>query len=319
MPRLPAELTDVIVDFLYGDEESLANCSLVCKEWLPTARYHIIKKLLLYPWNVEAFMNLITHPSATLVPHIHHLKIYLIDPGHTKLFHAMFLCLPRFKFLRRLELQGGIAWTSFTASSVDGLICKSVTDMTLVDLPFNDFTDVMSVVASFPSLKRLSVINPRFFRQTSSHMTPGLDLAHFLQHTRLPNIHDLVVIEVPDQPTYFLDWFSCHGTLVNSLSVALGSLKLPSLNQYLQVLGPSLLFLQVDVRLSSVGAYPSFFSNHQFYLLNSTSRNIPFRVESVLQHPSAEATFLQLQFQITPYHVIYDSINACESNVLVYR
>ena len=50
-PYVPAELTDIVVDLLHDDEESLATCALVCKGWLPAARYHLFRELLLHPWN----------------------------------------------------------------------------------------------------------------------------------------------------------------------------------------------------------------------------------------------------------------------------
>jgi hypothetical protein len=146
-------------------------------------------------------------------------------------------------------------WCRYSASSIDSLVsaCKSVTDLTLDGLTFHNTPGFCSTIARFPSLKRLSV-NKATFICHPSHLTPGLDVADLLQHTRPPNIHDLEVIEKPDHQTHILDWFSSHSTLVNSLSVTLPSLGLPSLNQYLQVLGPSLLFLQMNVRFCLEGA-----------------------------------------------------------------
>lgn len=40
-PTLPAELIDRIIDFLHHDKRSLADCSLVSKLWVTTARYHL--------------------------------------------------------------------------------------------------------------------------------------------------------------------------------------------------------------------------------------------------------------------------------------
>ncbi|KAJ7694332.1 hypothetical protein B0H17DRAFT_1131974 [Mycena rosella] len=36
-----AELTDQVIDHLYADSESLRNCALVARSWVPAARYHI--------------------------------------------------------------------------------------------------------------------------------------------------------------------------------------------------------------------------------------------------------------------------------------
>ncbi|OCH88952.1 hypothetical protein OBBRIDRAFT_733502 [Obba rivulosa] len=37
---LPPELTDKILDYLHDDIASLKACSLACRVWLPSCRYH---------------------------------------------------------------------------------------------------------------------------------------------------------------------------------------------------------------------------------------------------------------------------------------
>jgi hypothetical protein len=254
LPRLPAELTDAIFDFLYDDDEILANCSLVCKEWLPVARYHIVKELRLYARNVEAFVNLITHPSATIVPHVRDLIIDQVEFDHIELFDAMFLRLPRCDFVRRLELRNICCW-SYRVSSIDRLVSafESATDLTLDGITFDNPTNIRSVVARFPSLKRLSVSHPAF-RRDLSQLTARLGVTDVLQHLRPPNIRNLDLSEVYHYHTYILDWFCSHGILVDSLSLELDMSTLPSLSRYLQVLGPSLLFLHMNVRFCPEGA-----------------------------------------------------------------
>ncbi|OBZ66105.1 Glyceraldehyde-3-phosphate dehydrogenase [Grifola frondosa] len=39
-PTLPPELTDRIVDYLHDNFHDLAACSLICRAWLPSCRYH---------------------------------------------------------------------------------------------------------------------------------------------------------------------------------------------------------------------------------------------------------------------------------------
>jgi hypothetical protein len=141
--RLPAELTDIIVDFLHDDEEALASCSLVCRDWLAAARYHVFKELLLHPWNIEAFVNLIAQPSATVVPYIHDLVIDQVKIRHLDLFEAMFLRLRPFEFLRRLELWN-IRWCNYEPLPVDTLVSafSNVTDVRLRNLIFDKPTDL---------------------------------------------------------------------------------------------------------------------------------------------------------------------------------
>ncbi|OCH91671.1 hypothetical protein OBBRIDRAFT_512542 [Obba rivulosa] len=42
---LPAELTDRILDFSHDDEDTLKVCSLVCRAWTPSSRFHMFSTL----------------------------------------------------------------------------------------------------------------------------------------------------------------------------------------------------------------------------------------------------------------------------------
>ncbi|KAF9066123.1 hypothetical protein BDP27DRAFT_1151553, partial [Rhodocollybia butyracea] len=37
----PQELVDEIIGFLHDDKGGLLHCSLVCRAWMPAARYHL--------------------------------------------------------------------------------------------------------------------------------------------------------------------------------------------------------------------------------------------------------------------------------------
>ncbi|OCH94035.1 hypothetical protein OBBRIDRAFT_723682, partial [Obba rivulosa] len=45
--ELPPELTDRIIDFLYGDKYTLAACGLVCRAWVPASRFHLFHSVRL--------------------------------------------------------------------------------------------------------------------------------------------------------------------------------------------------------------------------------------------------------------------------------
>ncbi|KAF9642961.1 hypothetical protein BDM02DRAFT_3104213, partial [Thelephora ganbajun] len=40
-PHLPPEILDYIVDFLYNEPETLKQCCLVSKSWVPRTRKHL--------------------------------------------------------------------------------------------------------------------------------------------------------------------------------------------------------------------------------------------------------------------------------------
>ncbi|KAF7356432.1 CNH domain-containing protein [Mycena venus] len=44
--RLPTEIFERILDFLHADKNALISCSVVCRDWFPTSRYHLFTGLL---------------------------------------------------------------------------------------------------------------------------------------------------------------------------------------------------------------------------------------------------------------------------------
>jgi hypothetical protein len=61
----------------YTTMTRVSRIALSSAKNVPAARYHVFGELHLHPWNVVAFVNLITHPSAIInvVPYIHCLAI----------------------------------------------------------------------------------------------------------------------------------------------------------------------------------------------------------------------------------------------------
>jgi hypothetical protein len=236
MPHLPAELIDTVVDFLHDDEESLANCSLVCKEWVPATRYHIFNNLLLDRWNMEEFVDLITRPSATVALYINHL---IIDQGksrHTDLFQSMFRRLPHFHLLRTLELRNS-RWADSLVFAFGG-----IRDLKLSRCTFANPVHLKTVISSFLSLKRLSVSHTRFLVE---HDDLDQDVAvtmGYIQPLKFPDIDTLELWE-----RHVTSWFPFEGAPIASCSIYLGRFCLSSLNRYLEVLGPSLRNLTLDI------------------------------------------------------------------------
>ena len=237
IPHLPPELSDIIVDFLHDDEESLANCSLVCKDWLPVTRYHIFKNLLLDRWNVEEFVDMITHPSATVAPYIHQLTIDQgKKPRYHHVFQRAFLRLPRFNLLHELELRN-VQWCNFPTGVVDSLISafQRVADVKLSNSAFGSPTHFMSIFTRFRHLKRMSILQTQF---SSLNDDPW-----FTNDSIPPIIQVLELGEI--ESTEIFDWFVSHRIPVISLSVYT-SVPILSLNSYVQLLGPSLVYLAIN-------------------------------------------------------------------------
>lgn len=58
-PRLLAELSDAIIDYLRLDKKTLHAYGLVCKDWLPRARYNMFQAITLHTKNCAAFLQLL--------------------------------------------------------------------------------------------------------------------------------------------------------------------------------------------------------------------------------------------------------------------
>ncbi|EKM48440.1 uncharacterized protein PHACADRAFT_266362 [Phanerochaete carnosa HHB-10118-sp] len=43
--RLPQELFDIIIDNLHSDKDTLKECSLVCRSWVPSSSFHLLRRV----------------------------------------------------------------------------------------------------------------------------------------------------------------------------------------------------------------------------------------------------------------------------------
>lgn len=71
----PPEIVDQILDHLHADRTALETCALVCKDWLPTSRFHIFRSLRLHSNNIDAFFAITSSPNCTLLGHVQHLEL----------------------------------------------------------------------------------------------------------------------------------------------------------------------------------------------------------------------------------------------------
>ncbi|KAJ7664687.1 hypothetical protein B0H17DRAFT_299047 [Mycena rosella] len=53
----PPELVDLLLDFVHSDSTTLSACTLVCRYWLPSARFHLLSQLALDSASVESFLD----------------------------------------------------------------------------------------------------------------------------------------------------------------------------------------------------------------------------------------------------------------------
>ncbi|KIP09924.1 hypothetical protein PHLGIDRAFT_288540 [Phlebiopsis gigantea 11061_1 CR5-6] len=64
--RLPPELCDMIIDFLYDEKPVLSICTLVCRAWLRAARYHLFDSIYVHcEKNLDAFHDFLAYLQST--------------------------------------------------------------------------------------------------------------------------------------------------------------------------------------------------------------------------------------------------------------
>jgi hypothetical protein len=66
-PCLPHEIVDIIIDLVHLDStQSLSDCALVCKAWVPRVRYHQFTTLIIPGYLVKEFVKLLASPLSSL-------------------------------------------------------------------------------------------------------------------------------------------------------------------------------------------------------------------------------------------------------------
>src|SRR5262245_32122092 len=68
---LPREIVDIIIDIVqHSSPQSLFNCALVCRSWVPRARHNQFSDLIVSGPTLAEFVKLLDSPSSTLLDSI---------------------------------------------------------------------------------------------------------------------------------------------------------------------------------------------------------------------------------------------------------
>lgn len=227
-PAFPLELVDLVLDHSHSDKSVLASCSLVCKNWFASARYHLFHTTTLDADNASTFAKVLS-PSSTLPRFIRR-----IDAKDTREDGPW---LP--DMMSQLAILTSVTSISITSnySIMSRTMVQSLrsfarlVELRLVDCAFSSFTDVQELICSFPSLEVLHLevdwlesrlVSPR------AHIHPPSNLRElYLRCDMAP----------------FFDWMLSSPSipLVSTLTLHnVERAEIPSIDRYLRVLGPSL-------------------------------------------------------------------------------
>lgn len=165
MPRVPYELSDYIIDFLHADPSALSACALTCRSWAPAARFHLFRSVTLPNRNFTTPFQRLLHTSPDLGWYVRELTVAKFVDSSTP---AILPALQEPTALERAlpHIFAGIpALRTLSLSHVDmkcipnlkGLQHPSVSALSMSYCQFNQFADIVDLVACFPNLAELSI------------------------------------------------------------------------------------------------------------------------------------------------------------------
>jgi hypothetical protein len=160
IPTLPPEIIDIVTDFLFDDKSTLANMTLVCKAFLPSARLHLFDTLIIATYQfwelVEDGVQVseISDIFASFASLVHHLEFRdHEDDGELQGWMDVFLpCLSLLKSVTILSLRH-FGWKARVEIRNELFTCFSgVSELTII---CGWFPDIVLSTLQFPLLEGL--------------------------------------------------------------------------------------------------------------------------------------------------------------------
>ena len=158
-PDLPSEILDLITDFLYDEPETLRQCCLVSKSWIPRTRKHIFTTVAFHTdYDLQAWKKAFQDPSKSPAHYTQDLAIWC--PGTiTEADGADGGWIPTFSRLVRLKVQG--PWGSHDGSGLDlapfRKVPSTLKSLLVTSFPF-PLSQFFNLIGSLPLLEDLSLV-----------------------------------------------------------------------------------------------------------------------------------------------------------------
>lgn len=156
MEKCPAEVIDYIIDFLHHDVPSLASCSLVCRNWVPSTRSHLFHSIRIAGWGptkLDAFSRFLIS-----TPHIgRHVRELHVRPGEgpAKVTTSTLSCiLKRLSWLRVLDIRCSYCQFDDVLLPLLPSLRRLVLQFVEVDIPPKTFVGILGLC---PGLKELDI------------------------------------------------------------------------------------------------------------------------------------------------------------------
>lgn len=176
MSIVPPEICDYVIDHLHNDKKSLQACSLTCRDWVPTSRYHLHCEVYLHNLGLFTAFRRLLQASPLLGPYIRALRIGNLekvsrgDLARTReSLPAILKCLPRLQYL-------GGSLLSKAASVLNSIPCRTpVATLCLQYCEFPALEDFARLFYSCPDLQTLELCGVSWTSGRSDSLPPSFD------------------------------------------------------------------------------------------------------------------------------------------------
>ena len=176
MPTVPPEICDYVIDYLHNDKNTLKACSLTCRDWVPTSRYHLHYEVYLHkPELFTAFKRLL-QASPLLGPYIRALRIGRLEKASRAELAQIREALPTiFEYVPRLQYLGG-SLLSTAAKVLNTVPCRTpVTALCLQYCEFPALENLARLLYSCPNLQALELCGVSWISGSCDSLPPTFD------------------------------------------------------------------------------------------------------------------------------------------------
>ncbi|CCM05175.1 uncharacterized protein FIBRA_07384 [Fibroporia radiculosa] len=253
MPSVPPELSDYIVDYLYNDSRALIACSLVCRDWVATSRFHLFGRVTIDNARLcGAFCRLLKTSGGGIASYVRELIISKLSATDSELLIIEDALPPILALLHRAKMLT-LTTLDLNPAIKRGLQLlprSSTTELEVQYCHFPSFQDFAQLLDAFHHLEHLTV---RGVSWSSTAFVPEHSSAWPIARAEhrpawAMKLRSLTIGRDVDVSTFL--GFLCSGRYCSnivSLSVCCTFEEdADAVRSYLDVVGPSLNHLEVE-------------------------------------------------------------------------
>lgn len=245
--KIPGEIIDFIIDHLHTDQLSLFACSLTCRTWLPSTRYHLFSRVILRGRNIASFSELLEYPLNNIAFVVQLLAIWPFDLadsnfpniGATVVLPILPSLTAHLHSVKSLSLSR-MDWTWCSVEILRDTLSNlgGVDALELDTVIVRGLAEAVEILCAFPLLKSISLDSLIWDRHDSDH-SPAI-ARHQQRPTFFINFIDLTsgldngLMEWLFNPTPTIHTIRCRSRAENwtcrTLASAGASLRMMEIN-----------------------------------------------------------------------------------------